>query len=160
MNIHINFLDRIYLSRFPMKTIIPILSLLFLFASCQSEPDFSFEFVAFQPDETGGPNISIDSGSLTFSYNHPDLGSSSILFPIEIEEQQENIYLISWSHADSIKLFDFLQVNNLDTERYALGALLLGTSEPDYAPYPYLRKVTPLSTGPNEALILFKGKRK
>lgn len=142
-----------------MKTFIPLLSTLFLFASCQSEPDFSFEFVAFQPDDTGGPNISLDSESITFAYDHPDLGSSSLLFPVEIEEQQENIYLISWTQSDSAKLYEFLSVNDLDTERYALRQFLLGTSEPDYAPYPYLRRVTPLSTGPNEALILFKGER-
>ncbi len=142
-----------------MKTFIPLLSALFLFASCQSEPDFSFEFVAFQPDETGGPSISLDSESITFAYNHPDLGASSLLFPVEIEEQQENIYLISWTQSDSAKLYEFLKVNDLDTERYALRQFLLGTSEPDYAPYPYLRRATPLSTGPNEALILFKGER-
>lgn len=142
-----------------MKYFIPLLSTLFLFASCQSEPDFSFEFVAFQPDETGGPSISLDSESITFTYDHPDLGSSSLLFPVKIEEQQENIYLISWTQADSTKLYEFLRVNDLDTERYALRQFLLGTSEPDYAPYPYLRRVTPLSTGPNEGLILFKGER-
>ena len=124
--------------------------------NCQTNNAMNYSFQAF-PDSTSGPEITLTKNEISYSSPLSNDPSQSITFPIELSKQQENIFVITFSISDSSQLHTFLKERGMDTLRFGHRRLLLGTAEPEYAPFPYLRALRSEENS-TSVRILFKGK--